>query len=142
MTAGLRVFEIQLPTIGALAVWRDFQEQLFPFRLECSGDVWSMTVDDAVRLGRGADTVARRFRGAAKRGDSVKVGPVFLCKDDAGELIIEIGIGDNDTTYLTLFNLPRVTLQGEQSRALLAALRRVGDDARTCGGGNALGLAQ
>lgn len=141
MTAGLWIFQLTLPTIGLLSARRDFGEELFPFRLECSGDAWSMTIDDAARLGRCADTITRRFQGAAKRGDHVNVGPVFRRKDDAGELIIEIGIDGDETTYLQLFELPRVTLQGEQSRALLAALHRVGEDARTCGG-NTLGLAR
>lgn len=141
MTASVRIFQIELPTIGALSAWRDFNGQLFPFRLECSADVWSMTVDDAARLGRSADTVARHFRSAASRGDNVKVGPVFVRKGDAGELIIEMGIADDDTTYLQLFDLPKVVLQAKQSRALLAALRRVAEDAHACGG-NVLGLAR
>jgi len=140
MTAGLRIFEIKL-TIGAVAAWRDFAEQLFPFRLECGGDVWSMTVDDAVCLGRCADTIVSRFQAAARRGDNVKVGPVFRRKDDAGEPIIEMGIDGDDATYFTLFDLPKVTLQGEQSRQLLAALRRVGDDARSIPGGGGGGIA-
>jgi hypothetical protein len=144
MAGRLRVFQINLPTIGALSAWRDFDEQSVPFTLEASvTDVfWSMTVDDAVRLGRCADVISCRFRGAAARGENVKVGPVFTRKGDAGELIIEIGIVDDDAIYLRFFDLPEVTLHGEQSRALLAALRCVGDDARTCGGGDALGLAQ
>jgi hypothetical protein len=143
MTAGLRICEIKLPVIGGLAVWRDFGEQLFPFRLECGGDIWSMTIHDAVRLGRCADTVVRRFEGAARRGDSVNVGRVFSRKDTAGEVIIEFGIDDDVTTYLQLFDLPRVTLQGAQAEQLLAALRRVGDDASSIrGAGNSLGLAQ
>ena len=102
-----------------------------------------MTVDDAVRLGRCADTIARRFHGAARRGGNVQVGPVFRRKDDAGELIIEMGIDGDDTTYLTLFELPRVTLQGAQAEQLLAALCRLGADARSIpGAGNALGLAR
>jgi hypothetical protein len=141
MTAGLRIFQIELPTIGALAAWRAFNEPLFPFRLECRGDAWSMTVDDAARLGRCAGMIADRFRFAAKRGDAVKVGRAFSRKDDAGELIIELGVASDDATYLTLFDLPRVELHGEHSRALLAALQRVGDDAGTCGG-NVLGLAR
>jgi hypothetical protein len=144
MAAGLRVFQVELPTVGALSAWRDFAEQSFPFTLEASvTDVfWSMTVDDAVRLGRCADVISYRFRGAAARGENVRVGPVFSLKDDAGEQIIEIGIVDDDAIYLRFFDLPEVTLHGEQRRVLLAALRCVGDDARTCGGGNALGLAQ
>lgn len=134
MNAGLHIFQIELPSIGRLSAFRDFAEELFPFRIECSGDVWSMTVDDAARLGRAAATITRRFQGAARRGDHVVVGPVFRRKDDAGVLIIEIGIDGDDATYLTLFDLPKVTLQGEPSRQLLAALRRVGDDAQTCGG--------
>jgi len=141
MTAGLRIFEIRLPVIGALAVWRDFNEELFPFRIECSADVWSLTTSDAVRLGYCADTIANRFHGAAKRGDAVKAGRVFSRKDDAGEPIIEIGIVDDATTYLQLFDLPRVELQGERSRALLAALRRLGEDARGIPGGGGGGIA-
>ena len=34
MNAGLRLFEIELPVIGALAVWRDFAEAVFPYRLD------------------------------------------------------------------------------------------------------------
>jgi hypothetical protein len=141
MTAGLHIFQVKLPEIGPLSVFRSFNDQSFPFRLEAGGDTWSMTVNDAARLGRCADTIARRFHGAATRGDSVKAGPVFRRKDDAGALIIEIGIDDDDTMYLQLFELPRVTLRDAQSRALLAALQRVGEDARTCGG-DALGLAR
>jgi hypothetical protein len=141
MTAGLRVFEIELPTIGALAAWRDFNEQLFPYRLERYADVWSMTVDDAARLGRCADVIMRRFNFAARRGESVKSGPLFIRKEDSGELIIEIGIVDDESIYLQLFDLPKLTLRDEQSRKLLVALRRVGDDARGISGGGGGGIA-
>jgi hypothetical protein len=143
--AGLRIFQLDLPTVGALSAWRVFGEQLLPFRLEASAlpDVfWSMSIHDAARLGHCADTIGYRFRGAAKRDEGVKIGAVFIRRENDGNLIIELGIVDDDSIYLQFFGL-RATLRGEQSRQLLAALRRLGDDASSIrGAGNSLGLAQ
>ena len=142
MTAGLRVFQLRLPVIGEVSVFRAFDEALFPFRLDAGGDAWSMTVGDAARLGRAAGTIARRFRSAVRSGDGVAVGSVFRRRDMAGALIIEIGIVDDASIFVQLFELPQVTLRGEQIDELVDGLLHVGDDARLCGGGNALGLAR
>ena len=135
MTAGLRVFEVNLPTIGHLAVWRDFSEQSFPFRLECGDATWLMSIRDAASLGYSAVRAGNRLRGAAKRGDTVQLGSVFRRDDDTGTFIAEIGVVDDTTMYVQLFELPRVELQGEQVEKFLAALLRLDADVRSIPGG-------
>jgi hypothetical protein len=140
MTAGLRIFEVKLPTIGALAAWRDFAERPHPYRLEVGDDTWLMSISDAARLGYSAVIIERRFRRAARTGNSVEVGQVFRRDDDAG-LLAEIGIGDAATISVQLFNLPRVTLQAAESKQLLAGLLLLDADAGGIPGGHGGGLA-
>lgn len=140
--ASLRVFEIRLPTIGALQVWRDFTEQaFFPYRLECGGATWLMSLSDAASLGYSAVRAGNRFRGAARRGDTIRLGSVFRRDDDTGTFIAEIGIVDDTTMYVQLFEFSRVELQGEQVEKFLAALLRLDADVRSIPGGFGGGLA-
>lgn len=135
MTAGLLIFEVKLPTIGRLAMWRNFTEQSFPFRLECGGATWLMSIRDAASFGYSAVRAGNRLRGAATRGGTVQLGSVFRRDDDTGTFIAEIGIVDDTTIYVQLFEFPRVELQGGQAEQLLAALLRLDADVRSIPGG-------
>jgi hypothetical protein len=147
MTASLTLFQLDgLPVLGRLEARRLFDGREFPYELECSAwpEFWSMEVRDATALGWVASRIDFLFRLAAQRQETVKVGPVFSRKmNGTKELIVELGITNNTTIYLQMFTLPRATLRGEQIGVLLAALRRLDEDAGGIrGAGNAMGLAQ
>jgi hypothetical protein len=133
MTAGLRIFQIELP-FGTLLVWRDFAGQ---YRLDCNAPLGCgpLTINEALRLGRAGEIIERRFSFAGRRGDDVRTGPVFACREGTRDLIIEINAIDNDTIDIRLFGSSKMTLHGEEAEHLLAALCRLADDARSCGGG-------
>jgi hypothetical protein len=136
MSGGLRIFEIELP-FGVLAVWRDFGGE---YRLECTAPLGcvSLTIGEAMRLGRAGEIIHQRFQFAGRRGDDVKTGPVFARREGTRDLIIEIDAVDNDTIALRLFNSSKMTLHGEEAERLLRALCRLADDARACGGGGGI----
>jgi hypothetical protein len=133
MTGGLRIFEIEL-SFGTLSAWRAFAGE---YRLECNAPLGSrsLTIGEVLRLGRAGEIIERRFSFAGRRGDDVKTGPVFARSEGTGNLIIELNAVDNDTIALRLFGSSKITLHGEEAERLLAALCRLADDARACGGG-------
>jgi hypothetical protein len=135
VAAGLQLFQIVLPTMGSLAAWRLFSEPALPYQIEASASsvFWSAAADDIRNLGAAERLVDFRLRAAA-HGDGVQVGSVFARREATGASIIDFGIADDETVFLQMFDLPKVLLQGEQSRQLLAALHRLGEDARSLGG--------
>jgi hypothetical protein len=132
MAAGITLFQIKLPWLGMLSAQRLFSGQEFPYELEASAspEFWSMAPRDAVNVVRAAGLIDFRFRYAAKTGEPIKVGPVFVRKTSDGKLIFELGVVDDVSIYLQFVSLPKVTLRGEQARELLDALHLLGEDAR------------
>jgi hypothetical protein len=133
MTGGLRIFQIELP-FGTLSMWRDFAGE---YRLDCNVPLGcgSLTINEALRLGRAGEIIERRFSFAGRCGDDVRTGPVFARKDGTGDLIVELDAIDNDTVDLRLFGSSKMRLHGDEAERLLVALCRLAADARACGGG-------
>jgi len=136
MTGSLRIFKIELP-FGALSVWRDFAGG---YRLECTAPLGceSLTIGEAMRLGRAGEIIHQRFQFAGQRGDDVKTGPVFARKEGTRDSIIEIEAVDNDTIVVRLFGSSKMTLHDAEAERLLMALCRLADDARALGGGGSI----
>jgi hypothetical protein len=135
--AGIKFFAVEVPGIGVLEGWRDFAAEC-PFRLGLQNspeDTWEMTRDEAARLGARAHLIAARFKSAHMSGKPVKTGAEFLRRDAAKELIVELGIADQEAIYFQFCGLPKVRLPDAQGGMLLEALARFGDEVRTIGGG-------
>lgn len=133
MTGGLRICQIELP-FGTLSVWRDFAGE---YRLDCNAPLGcrSLTINEALQLGRAGEIIERRFAFAGQRGDDVKTGPVFARREGTGELVVELDAIDNDTVDVRLFGSSKMRLHGDEAGRLLVALCRLAADARACGGG-------
>jgi hypothetical protein len=133
MTGGLRIFEIRLP-FGILSAWRNFAGG---YRLECAAPLGcgSLTIGEAMRLGRAGEIIHQRFRDAGQYGKDVKTGSVFARREGTRDLIVEIDAVDNDTISVRLFGSSKMTLHDAEAERLLVALCRLADDARALGGG-------
>src|SRR5579862_509545 len=99
---GVRLFQIIIePNLGTVEGWRNISDPE-SYRLSAAGQPdWSMTLQTAARLGRGARTVSTRLEWARTHGEAaVKPGTVFTGRSWNGELMIELGTIDADAIYL------------------------------------------
>lgn len=140
-SASIKLFAEELPCLGILEGWRLFSGE-FAYHLTATAipEFWKMTEDDAIALGRAASIIAGRFREAAERDTTIKTGSV-LTRKSGDELIIDVGIYDDNAISFQFFTLPPVRLPGDQRVALLRAFARFGSDVSAIGAPSSTGIA-
>lgn len=141
MSAKIVIFDLSLPLIGSLAASCVFDAER-PFHLLSAAAQMELSADTASRIGGAASRGAHRLRAAAARDEVPRPGMLYQLLGPDGGPLFKIAIDADGATLFELDGAPSVRLPGAAGLALLDALTRLGEHARSVGGGNSLGLAQ
>jgi hypothetical protein len=128
MSAGIRLFQLELlPLFGTIEGWRNLSGPE-AYRLCVDGrDDWLLTPKTAGRLGDGAVRIALRLKRARKRHEDAEPKMFFSGKDDAGTVLLEIGITEGNGVYLTIGD-DTLRLTGADAETVLDAFARFAED--------------